>query len=76
MTWVEILIIIATVSIVVSVIATCLVRKLKGKPSLTSDCCGCPYAKDCKHAGNCLEHDGKHSDGHAIKPDGTTLPTA
>ncbi|MDE5601106.1 MAG: hypothetical protein K2J16_01255 [Clostridia bacterium] len=45
----EIITIIAAVLIVVAVAVTMVVRKLKGKPSLGSECCGCPYAKGCKY---------------------------
>lgn len=50
----EIAVIIIAVGIVVAVVIAAIVRKLKGKPSLSSDCCGCPYSKDCDH--NCKNH--------------------
>lgn len=52
----EIVVIVVAVLIVAAVAGAAIWRKVKGKPSLGSDCCGCPYAKDCKHAGNCASH--------------------
>lgn len=49
----EIITIIAAVLIVVAVVVTAVVRKLKGKPSLGSECCGCPYSKGCKGTCHC-----------------------
>ncbi|MBD5091773.1 MAG: hypothetical protein HDT36_00075 [Clostridiales bacterium] len=50
---VEIVTIIAAVVIVLAVAVTAIVRKVKGKPSISSECCGCPYAKGCKSGGCC-----------------------
>ena len=51
---IEIVTIILAVLIVVGVLATYIIRKVKGKP--TGDCAGCPYAGDCKHGGCCGSH--------------------
>ena len=50
---VEIVTIIAAVVIVLAVLVTAIVRKVKGKPSISSECCGCPYAKGCKGEHSC-----------------------
>ncbi|MDE6060788.1 MAG: hypothetical protein K2G31_04895 [Clostridia bacterium] len=50
---VEIVTIIAAVLIVLAVAVTAIVRKVKGKPSISSECCGCPYAKGCKSGHSC-----------------------
>lgn len=44
---IEIIVIIAAVAIVAGVIIASIVRKLKGKPSLGSDCAGCSHAGQC-----------------------------
>ena len=53
---IEIIVIIAAVAIVVGVIIASIVRKLKGKPSLGSDCAGCSHAGQCN--GKCCSNQG------------------
>lgn len=53
---IEIIVIIAAVAIVASVIIASIVRKLKGKPSLGSDCAGCSHAGQCN--GKCCSNQG------------------
>lgn len=56
----EIVIIALACAIVLGVVIGAIVRKIKGKPSLSSDCCGCPYADKCKDSGHgCHDRDGK-----------------
>ena len=51
---IEIIVIIAAVAIVAGVIIASIVRKLKGKPSLGSDCAGCSHAGQCN--GKCCSN--------------------
>lgn len=44
---IEIIVIIAAVAVVAGVIIASVVRKVKGKPSLASDCGCCSHAKEC-----------------------------
>ena len=53
---IEIIVIIAAVAIVAGVIIASIVRKLKGKPSLGSDCAGCSHAGQCN--GKCCSNQG------------------
>lgn len=53
---IEIIVIIAAVAIVAGVIIASIVRKLKGKPSLGSDCAGCSHAGQCN--GKCRSNQG------------------
>lgn len=53
---IEIIVIIAAVVIVAGVIIASIVRKLKGKPSLGSDCAGCSHAGQCN--GKCCSNQG------------------
>ena len=53
---IEIIVIIAAVAIVAGVILASIVRKLKGKPSLGSDCAGCSHAGQCN--GKCCSNQG------------------
>ena len=53
---IEIIVIIAAVAIVAGVIIASIVRKLKGKPSLGSDCAGCSHAGQC--TGKCCSNQG------------------
>ncbi len=53
---IEIIVIIAAVAIVAGVIIASIVRKLKGKPSLGSDCAGCSHAGQCN--GKCYSNQG------------------
>lgn len=53
---IEIIVIIAAVAIVAGVIIASIVRKLKGKPSLGSDCAGCSHAGQCN--GKCCSTQG------------------
>ena len=52
---VAIVTIIAAVAIVGGVIIASIVRKVKGKPSLGSDCAGCSHAGQCN--GHCCSQD-------------------
>ncbi len=54
---VEIVVIIAAIAIVLGVVIAAIVRKAKGKPSLSSDCCGCPYADKCQSCHGCSAQD-------------------
>ena len=47
--------IVVAVAIVVGVAVASIVRKLKGKPSLGSDCAGCSHAGQCN--GHCCNQD-------------------
>ena len=47
--------IVVAVGIVAGVIIASIVRKAKGKPSLGSDCAGCPHAGQCN--GQCCSQD-------------------
>lgn len=53
---IEIIVFIAAVAIVAGVIIASIVRKLKGKPSLGSDCAGCSHAGQCN--GKCCSNQG------------------
>lgn len=53
---IEIIVIIAAVAIVAGVIIASIVRKLKGKPFLGSDCAGCSHAGQCN--GKCCSNQG------------------
>lgn len=53
---IEIIVIIAAVAIVAGVIIASIVRILKGKPSLGSDCAGCSHAGQCN--GKCCSNQG------------------
>lgn len=53
---IEIIVIIAAVAIVAGVIIASIIRKLKGKPSLGSDCAGCSHAGQCN--GKCCSNQG------------------
>lgn len=53
---IEIIVIIAAVAIVAGVIIASIVRKLKGKPSLGSDCAGCSHVGQCN--GKCCSNQG------------------
>ena len=53
---IEIIVIIAAVAIVAGVIIASIVRKMKGKPSLGSDCAGCSHAGQCN--GKCCSNQG------------------
>ncbi|UKI21220.1 MAG: FeoB-associated Cys-rich membrane protein [Christensenella sp.] len=53
---IEIIVILAAVAIVAGVIIASIVRKLKGKPSLGSDCAGCSHAGQCN--GKCCSNQG------------------
>lgn len=52
---VEIVTIVVAVAIVVGVAVASIVRKLKGKPSLGSDCAGCSHQGQCN--GHCCNQD-------------------
>lgn len=47
--------IVVAVAIVVGVVVASIVRKVKGKPSLGSDCAGCSHAGQCN--GHCCNQD-------------------
>lgn len=51
----EITVIVVVSAVVAAIIVAAVVRKLKGKPPLNSDCCDCPYHGDCK--GGCGRDD-------------------
>ncbi len=51
---IEIVVVILAVLIVVGVIASIVIAKKRGKPSLLDDCACCPHAKEC--GGKCCEH--------------------
>ena len=49
----EITVIVVVSAFVATMIIVMTVRKLKGKPSLNSDCCDCPHCKECGGCAGC-----------------------
>ena len=54
---IEITVIVLVSAFVVAMIVTMIARKLKGKPSLGSDCGCCPYGGNCHGACKCGQED-------------------